>query len=151
MKSKCTPNISSRPHEMSLERQMTASAEQIYDAWTKDFDCWFAEPGELIMTPEVDKPWFFHNRKDWGSHPHYGRFVELEKNKLVVTTWLTGENGTDGNETIIRIELTPNDKGTFLRMTHSGFANQKSCQGHIDNWPAALDELEVGVKKLSRA
>ncbi|MBX9569683.1 MAG: SRPBCC domain-containing protein [Candidatus Obscuribacterales bacterium] len=150
MKSKVIPDISSRPTEMKLERQMNASADQIYDAWTQHFDCWFAEPGECMMTPEVDKPYFFRTRKDWGSHPHHGRFVELEKNKLVVMTWQT-QGGTNGYETVIRIELTPNDQGTLMRMTHSGFADEKSCQGHKDNWPAAFDFLEEGVKKLIRS
>ena len=150
MKSKIIPDLSSRPIVMSLERQMDASADLIYDAWTRDFDCWFAEPGEVLMQPEIDKPYFFRTKKEWGSHPHHGRFVELEKNRLVVMTWLTGKNGTDGNETVIRIELTPNEKGTHLRITHSGFADKDSCQGHIDNWPAALDSLEEGVQKLVR-
>lgn len=37
---------------MTVERQMAAPAELIYDAWTKRFDKWFAQPGELVMTPE---------------------------------------------------------------------------------------------------
>ena len=50
------PDLSSRPHSMTLELQMTADAPSIYNAWTRDFDLWFAEPGELIMTPEVNRP-----------------------------------------------------------------------------------------------
>lgn len=150
MKSKCIPDISSRPTEMQLERQLSASADLIYDAWTHHFDCWFAEPGEVMMVPEVDKPYFFRTRKEWGSHPHHGRFVELEPNKLIVMTWQT-QGGTAGYETVIRIELTPNEKGTYFKMTHSGFVDEKSCKGHEDNWPLALDSLEEGVKKLVRA
>ncbi len=45
------PDLSSRPHSMRLELQMKADAASIYNAWTRDFDLWFAEPGELIMTP----------------------------------------------------------------------------------------------------
>ena len=52
------PDLSSRPHSMSLELQMKADAASIYNAWTRDFDLWFAEPGELIMTPEVNRPFF---------------------------------------------------------------------------------------------
>ena len=142
MKSKYQPDLSSRPHQMHIERQMSASASDIYKAWTEHFDWWFAEKGEVLMAPEIDTPWFFNNRKDWGSHAHYGRFVELEPNKLIVTTWLTGPPGTAGDETLIRIELTPNDKGTFLKMTHSGFSSEASCKGHIDNWPEGLAVLD---------
>ena len=141
MKTKYPPDISSRPLSMTVECQMKADAGAIYEAWTEKFDCWFAEPGELIMVPEVDRPWFFKNRKDWGSHPHYGRFVELDKDRLIVTTWLTGKGGTAGAETIIRVELTPEDGFTLLRLTHSGFQDEEARQGHLDNWPEGLECL----------
>ena len=147
MKTKCPPDISSRPLSITVDRQMKADAALIYEAWTEKFDCWFAEPGDLIMVPEIDRPWFFKNRKDWGSHPHYGRFVELEQNRLVVTTWLTGKGGTEGAETIIRIELTSADGATLLRLTHSGFPDEASQKGHLDNWPEALECLDAALCK----
>ena len=49
---------------------MKAGAEAIYDAWTRNFDKWFAQPGELIMTPKEGSLFFFYNRHDWGRHAH---------------------------------------------------------------------------------
>ena len=140
------PDLSSRSNSMTLELRMKADAASIYNAWTRDFDLWFAETGELIMTPEVNRPFFFYNRHDWGRHAHYGRFIKLEKNKLIEMTWLTGKDGTFGAETVIRIELVPQDEGTVLRMTHSGFENEAAAKAHKDNWPLALEELD---KKLA--
>lgn len=34
------PDLSSRPFSMTVERQMTAPADLIYDAWTRRFDMW---------------------------------------------------------------------------------------------------------------
>lgn len=144
MKTKCPPDISSRPLTMTVEREMKA---ELYEAWTEKFDRWFAEPGELMMVPEVDKPYFFRNRKEWGSHPHYGRFIELEKNKLVVMTWVTGKDATEGAETVVKVELTPTEKGTHLRLTHSGFADERSRDGHKENWPAGLETLDEALLK----
>ena len=126
---------------MILEIQMKADSASIYDAWTRDFDLWFAEPCELIMTPEVNRPFFFNNRHEWGRHAHYGRFLKLEKNKMIELTWLT-EKGTHGAETVIRVDLTPRDGGTNSRMTHSGFEGKAAAKGHKGNWPAALKELD---------
>lgn len=151
MKSRVPPDISARPLSMTVERRMQADAAAIYEAWTERFDRWFAEPGELIMAPEVDRPWFFLNRKDWGSHPHYGRFVELEQDRLVVTTWLTGPGGTGGAETLVRVELTPEDGETLLRLTHAGFQTEAACQAHLDNWPEGLAELDAALAEEGEA
>lgn len=142
MRTRCEPDNAARPLTMTVERLMKADASNLYRAWTETFDRWFAQPGELLMTPEVDTPFFFYNRKDWGRHPHYGRFLELKKDELVELAWVTGEGGTEGAETVIRVELSPRDAGTLLRLTHSGFPHQASRDGHAENWPAALEELD---------
>ena len=69
------PDLSSRPYSMTVERQMRAGISEIYDAWTARFDKWFAQPSELIMTPEEGSLYFFYNRHDWGRDAHYGRFL----------------------------------------------------------------------------
>lgn len=145
MRSKCEPDNSARPLTMTVERLMKADASDIYRAWTEKFDAWFAQPGELLMTPEVDKPFFFYNRKDWGRHPHYGRFLELKKDELVEMAWVTGEGGTEGAETVIRVELSAREEGTLLRLTHSGFCNEESRDGHAENWPEGLEVLDKAL------
>jgi len=144
MRTTCEPDHSARPLTMTVERLMKASASDLYRAWTETFDCWFAQPGELFMKPEVDAPFFFYNRRDWGRHAHYGRFLELTQDALIEMTWAT-EGGTQGAETIIRIELLPRDDGTLLRLTHSGFASEASRDAHAENWPAALEELDAAL------
>jgi len=135
---------------MTVERLMKASASDIYRAWTQDFDAWFAQPGELFMTPEIDKPFFFYTRHDWGRHAHYGRFLELKQDELIVMAWVTGENGTEGAETVIRVELATAEGGTQLRLTHSGFCHEQSRQGHVDNWPEALEALDKTLYASNR-
>lgn len=143
------PDLSSRPFSMTVEQQMTAPADRIYDAWTRGFDKWFAQPGELIMTPEQGSLFFFYNRHDWGRHAHYGRFLELVTNERVRMTWLTGAPGTYGDETVIQVELDPRHHGTRLRLTHSGFSTEAACRAHEANWPAALEVLDVALSKES--
>ncbi len=151
MMTSCQPDLSTRPLSMTVERVMKAEASAIYAAWTEKFDAWFAQPGELLMTPEVDKPFFFYNRRDWGRHPHYGRFLALKKNELVQMTWVTGEGGTEGAETVIRVELFARDDGTLLRLTHSGFSSETSRDGHEENWPEGLKTLDDALSEQDQS
>lgn len=134
---------------MKWEGFVNADPEQVYEAWTSKFDLWFAQPGATLMTPEVDRPYFFYNRDDWGRHPHYGRFLELHENKVVEMTWITGNGeavGTEGAETVVRLEVESRDGGTHVTFTHSGFANERSRNGHAENWPLAFEELEKALQ-----
>ena len=69
-------------------------------------------------------------------------FLELKKDELVEMAWVTGEGGTEGAETVIRVELSAQEEGTLLRLTHSGFYNEESRGGHAENWPAGLQVLD---------
>jgi uncharacterized protein YndB with AHSA1/START domain len=143
------PAPGKRPRSAEVERLVEASPAALYDAWTTRFDRWFAQPGTLSMVREEGRAWFFYNREDWGRHPHYGRFLALRPDELVETTWLTGDGsdeGTAGAETVLKIELEPQEGKTLLRLTHSGFASDKARDAHAENWPLALDSLEKALE-----
>ncbi|MBT5873153.1 MAG: SRPBCC domain-containing protein [Candidatus Latescibacteria bacterium] len=136
------PDLSSRPHKLRVKQTMTTSPPKIYLAWTEQFDTWFAAPGSLLMRPYVDAPFFFESRFEGQRHPHYGRFLKLQNDRLVVMTWITGDPGTLGAETIVSVALTPKDGGTYLTLDHQGFADKKSRDAHKESWPLALARLD---------
>lgn len=145
------PDLSTRPLHMTCEYTVNAKPNEVYAAWTKRFDLWFAQAGTVSMIPEEGRPYFFYNRDEWGRHPHYGRFLDLKENRLIEMTWMTGNGtaeGTAGAETILRIELTPEAAATKLRLTHSGFISEESCTAHKENWPLALQELDEALGRF---
>jgi uncharacterized protein YndB with AHSA1/START domain len=136
------PDLSDRPHQVTVERQMTASPATIYRAWTQEFDSWFARPGVIRMRPEEGEPFFFETEHEGAHHPHYGRFLTLREDRLVELTWVTGALGTEGAETVLTVELEPAGDGTNLRLTHAGFYDEAAATRH-EAWAtlmAALDE-----------
>ena len=137
-----TPDLSSRPHKLTVERTMVASPAVCYRAWTQEFDRWFAAPGTLLMTAEVNAPFFFETRFDGQRHPHYGRFLRLIPDERVEITWVTGDPGTKGAETVVTIELAPSGSGTQLKLTHAGFADEEIRDGHEEAWPLGLEHLD---------
>jgi uncharacterized protein YndB with AHSA1/START domain len=136
------PSHLGHPHRFTLECQMSSNPMEIYQAWTENFDSWFATPGAISMRPEVGLVWYFEVVHNGVRSPHYGRFLRLDAGQLVETTWLTGKGGTEGAETVVTVELGPVGLGTRLRLSHGGFDDQLAAQRHADSWPGILAHLD---------
>ena len=141
------PDISHRPHNFTIERVVALPTDKVFKAWTSEFDKWFAAEGTLLGKVEVNAPFFFEVHHHGERYPHYGRFLKLETDKLVEVTWLTGPKGTHGVETVLTIELTPDAKGTHLKLTHAGFQDDESKKQHKVSWPFVLDQLEAKLSE----
>ena len=136
------PDLSQRPFKLTVERHMNATPDALYRAWTENFAKWFAEPGTLIMEPRVDAPFFFETHFEGQRHAHYGRFLSLKPNERVEMTWVTGSPGTGGAETVLTIDLIPEDQGTLLKLFHAGFYDEVTRDGHEEAWPEGLALLD---------
>jgi uncharacterized protein YndB with AHSA1/START domain len=141
------PDLSQRPFKLTVERKMPFLSDRLYKAWTEQFDLWFAAPGTVLMKAEVNVPFFFETHFQDNRYPHYGRFLRLEPCQLVELTWLTGPMGTKGAETVVTVELIPDENSTLLRLTHAGFSDEESRDGHKEAWPMVLAQLEECLSK----
>jgi uncharacterized protein YndB with AHSA1/START domain len=136
------PDLSSRPFSMTTERVIDLPIEEVYDAWTTDvLSRWFAATGSVRMEAVVDAPFYFETEHAGERHPHYGRFLALERPRLIELTWLN-EAGTRGHETVVTVELIPTERRTRVKLTHAGFADAETRDRHEAAWPDVLAQLE---------
>jgi uncharacterized protein YndB with AHSA1/START domain len=138
------PDLSSRPFNVLVSRAMAATPAVLYRAWTEQFDRWFAAPGTVLMTGEVNSVFFFETQFEQTRHPHYGRFLRLEPDLLVELTWLT--SATNGFETVVTVDLARNSAGgTQLQLKHAGFLNEELRIRHEQAWPIVLERLDQRI------
>jgi len=125
---------------VTVTRRMKANPERVFRAFTDpaDVKLWF-RPLRLIMDAKVDGLWNTEQEFEGKRWPNYGRFLKLERPRLVEETWMS--EATHGMESVVRVEIAPKDGGSEVKLTHSGLPEDQAGN-HREGWTEILQSID---------
>jgi uncharacterized protein YndB with AHSA1/START domain len=132
---------------IDLSRMIPASPTEVYDAWldpTSPGGPWFGGK-RVILDVKVDGLFYALAEYAGRSWPHYGRFVKLERPRLIEYTWMS--SSTKGLESVVTISLEPTASGTQLSLRHSGLPDDDEGRNHREGWSSSVDAV---AKRFAR-
>ncbi len=131
--------------EVTVSRTIPASAEKVFDMWMNPKGPggpWFGVE-RLIFNPAVDGLFYSLVKHDGSLHPHYGRFIRIDRPYRIEHTWMS--KGTKGEESVVNITLEPRGDDTEMTIRHSGLPDDEVGRRHKDGWAWILDMLAQGL------
>ncbi len=140
----------------SIVRQITikAPALRIFHALTDPAELlqWWAAEGQFHAThvecdPRPGGRWMMRVEGSCAGSSCTivtGRYLEVEPPHLLVFTWLREEESDP--ETIVRWELEEANGATTVRVTHSGFTNER-MRNRNNGWPLIQKLLQTYTER----
>lgn len=138
-----SPNPEIRgPFSCTVPRVIAASPERVFRAWTDPAraKAWLSNGGDLVLQPEKGGLYFLDMVYGGHTYPHYGRYLQVEPNRLLEFTWVS--QTTLGKESIVRVDFEPEGSGTKITLTHRGLPDEKLRNDHEGGWIELLEWLE---------
>jgi hypothetical protein len=87
-----------------------------------------------------------HEGQTW---PHFGRFVKLERPKVVEHTWMS--ESTKGLESVVTLTLEKQVAETLVTLRHTGVPDDEPGRKHKEGWDWVLSMLAESVTKRKSA
>jgi uncharacterized protein YndB with AHSA1/START domain len=137
---------------VQIRRRVKASAEQIFDLWTKPdlMARWMSPfPGAVDCKASCDpRPGgafsLVMSSKE-ANREVSGTYVQVDRPHKLVFTW-TGPL-TNNVNTLVTVELNPRGDETDLVLTHERLPTPLIVEGHTMGWGHILDHLADTVAK----
>lgn len=134
--------------EIVSEIHIAAPAERVFEALVdpKQVVRWWGQEGiyrstEFSADLRVGGKWRIGGvGPDGRKFEVAGEYVEIERPRLIVCTWVA--TWTGAAKTTVRWELTPDGKGTLVRIRHSGLSAYPEIAQSYRGWPRMLGWLQ---------
>jgi len=137
-------------HELSITRILSASPEEVYEAWLdpQSLAEWMRPiPGGYTtaqITPGVGGGFLIVMIGNGTRYPTRGEYLRLDRPRLIEFSWYA--DGDDTHKSIVTVELRPlGVDRTELRLRHRLLPSAESARDHQDGWGRGLDSLAAWI------
>ena len=127
--------------DLTLSRTIKAKPEEVFDVWLDTRSPggpWFGCE-RVILQPVVDGLFYHCVRHEGRLWAHYGRFIRLERPRLIEHTWVS--EATRGVESIVTLDLVPRGDETALTLRHSNVPDDAMGRRHEEGWNFVLSAI----------
>jgi uncharacterized protein YndB with AHSA1/START domain len=84
-------------------------------------------------------------RPDGSDFEVTGEYLEVDPPRLLVYTWVASWTGDA--KTTVRWDLLPADRGTLVRISHSGLAAYPEIADSYKGWPRILGWIQAYLER----
>jgi uncharacterized protein YndB with AHSA1/START domain len=127
--------------ELTVSRTISATPAAVFDVWLdakSPGGPWFGAE-RVILNAVVDGLFYHavsHEGRTWA---HYGRFVKLEKPRVIEHTWLS--EATRGIESTVTVTLEPKGDSTLVTLRHRDVPDDEMGRRHEEGWTFVLGAI----------
>lgn len=133
---------------LSLSKKLPVPPEAVFDAWTTPGHMaqWLS-PMTTASVPVLDLrvggEYQIDMHGEGEDYVHTGKYLEIDRPHRLVFTWHS--EGTQQQETIVKLEMKPDGDGTLLTLTHERFPGAESRDNHEEGWTVIMSKLSEAL------
>jgi len=135
--------------EARVSHRFRASADQIYDAWLDPAKVrrWMAaglqsmglagDIRQIEIYARVGGKFLFTDQRDESEARHWGTYLELERPRRIVFTWIVDES-EESNPSTVFLTIQPEAGGCFVTIVHQ----------MLPGWAEYVPRVEMGWGRM---
>jgi uncharacterized protein YndB with AHSA1/START domain len=127
--------------DITVTHSFPAQVENVFDVWIDPKSPggpWFGAE-RVILNPVVDGLFYFAVMHEGRAWPHYGRFIRVDRPRLVEYTWMS--EATQGIESVVAVTFEQREDQTHITLRHSGVPDDEMGHRHEEGWTWVLSML----------
>jgi uncharacterized protein YndB with AHSA1/START domain len=133
--------------ELTISYTIKAKPGEIFDLWLdskRPGGPWFGCE-RVILNAVVDGLFYHCVRHEGRAWAHYGRFIRLERPRLIEHTWVS--EATRGTVSIVTLTFDPREGETETTLRHSGLPDDAMGRQHEEGWNFILSAIASRFKE----